>query len=263
MSDATLRLLTSTEFFSAIAIGAIGVIGVMIWAAATRRPFPVGGLVLTACIAIAVGLNSVIPVGIVLALILLALAGITPARSPFTTMAALIPGAVVLVAIQISNAEATASGLVLAAVVPLGALVAAFDDRHASNTIATPLLAISIGSVFLTVPDTEVAVLAAGAALLWILAGPPGRLARLGRSGAFAAVGMVLWIVATGGSARPMSLVAGIATLGVLVVEPIVVAMRGQRDQVSGPEPLLPGALMALALTHIAIQAAIAIAIRV
>lgn len=264
MSDATFRLLTSTGFITAIAIGAVGVVIVLLWAVFTKRPSPVGGVILIAGIAVAIAGAEEVPVELVIGLVLLALAGLVVAPSPLVTMAVVIPGAVAVAMTQIDNPRSVAAGLVVATIVLLAPLVASFDGRYARTTLATPLLAISMVSVFLTVPDTKFVVLAAGASLPWLVAGPPAKLARLGKAGSFAAVGMLAWLVATGGFARPVSLVAGIATLGVLIVEPLFAALR-RRDRLrpDDEEAITSGTGVALVVGHIAIQAVIAIVVRV
>ena len=277
MSDATYQLLTSSEFFTSIAVGAVGVVIVLVWAVFTRSPSPVGGVVLVAGIAISVALQEDVSFGLILGLGLLVLAGLATFRSPLVRMAFAIPGALVVAlttlalpgaavlgTLGIPYSRRVATVFLTAMIVLLAVLVDSFDRRFAATTVATPLLAISVVSVFLTVPDTRIVLLAAGAALPWLVAGPPAKLARLGRSGSFAAVGMVVWLVATGGLGRPLSLFAGIATLGVLVVEPLVAALRGQDELRSDAGGSISDAtLVAVVGAHIAIQAVIAIVVRV
>ena len=277
MSDATYQLLTSAEFFTAIAVGAVGVVIVLVWAALTRSPSPFGGVVLVAGIAVAVVLQEEIPLGLILGLSLLVLAGLATFRSPLVRIALAVPGAVVVAltslslpgavvaaTIGIPYSRRVATVFVTVMIVLLAVLVESFDRRYAATTVATPLLAISVVSVFLTVPNTRIVLLAAGAALPWLVAGPPAKLARLGRSGSYAAVGMLVWLVATGGLGRPLSLFAGIATLGVLAIEPLVAALRGQDSLVSdGGDPISDATLAALVGAQIAIQAVIAIVVRV
>ena len=277
MSDATYQLLTSSEFFTSIAVGSVGVVIVLVWAAFTRRPSPVGGVVLVAGIAVAVALQENVSLGLILGLGLLVLAGLVKFTSPLVRMAFAIPGALVIAlttlalpgagvlgTLGIPYSRRVAMVFLPVMIVLLAVLVDSFDRRFAATTVATPLLAISVMSVFLSVPDTRIVLLAAGAALPWLVAGPPAKLARLGRSGSYAAVGMVVWLVATGGLGRPLSLVTGIATLGVLVVEPLVRALRGQAELRSDNEgPISDATLVAVVGVHIAIQAVIAIVVRV
>lgn len=277
MSDATYQLLTSAEFFTAVAVGAVGVVIVLAWAVFTRSPSPVGGVVLVAGIAIAIALQEEVPLGLILGLGLLILAGLATFRSPLAMMALAIPGglvvaltslsvpgAVVVATLGIPYSRRVVIVFVAVVIVLLAVLVESFDRRFATTTVATPLLAISVVSVFLTVPDTRIVLLGAGAALPWLVAGPPAKLARLGRSGSYAAVGMVVWLVATGGFGRPLSLFAGVATLGVLAIEPLVAALRSQGRLRQEAEGTISDTTVAVVVAaHIAIQALIAIVVRV
>jgi hypothetical protein len=264
VSDATFQLLTSTAFITAIAIGALGVAIVLVWAIVTKRPSPAGGVILTTAIVVSIVRAETIPTGLLIGLGVLAGAGLVPVRSLLARMAIVIPGAVIVAMTQIDNPRGVAAALVAVTIILLAPLVASFDDRYAETTVATPLLAISMVSVFLTVPDTKFVLLAAGASLPWIIAGPPARLARLGQAGSFAAVGMLAWLVATGGFARPVSLAAGIATLGVLIIEPVVSALRGRRGRASdGKDRVSSGTVTVLVASQIAIQAVIAVVVRI
>lgn len=264
ISDATIDLLTSSGFITAVVIGIIGVIAVMIWAVAARRPAPHGGLILTAGIAIAIATAIDVPLGLLVGLAALAIAGFIPTTSSILTMAMLIPGAVALATTQLSSPRTDAAAIVAIGIVLLAPLVASFDERYASSTVATPLVALSILAVFATVPDTEVAVLAAGAALPWLVAGPPIKLARLGRAGAFTVVGTLMWLVVEGGFSRPVALAAGVATLGVLVLEPLVTAFTVSRGPAS-PNQDSPdhGHVVLLIVAQAAIIALISIVVRV
>jgi hypothetical protein len=264
MSDATFQLLTSAAFIEAIGVGAIGVVIVLLWALFTKQPSTFGGVVLTGGIVVAIARTEAIPTGVLIGLGLLVVAGLVPTRSVLLTMAMAIPGAVVVAMTQLDSPSSIAAGLVAVTIIVLAPLVASFDDRYASSTLATPLMAISMVSVFLTVPDTKFVLLAAGVSLPWIIAGPPARLARLGRSGSLAAVGMLAWLVATGGFARPVALVAGIATLGVMVLWPLMWSIGGRGEPAPDDgTPVSGGTMVTLAAVHIAIQAVIAIVVRV
>lgn len=264
MSDAAQQLLVSTGFITSIAIGALGVIGVMIWAAVNRRPAPFGGLVLAGGMVIAMSMDGHVPKRLVVGLVLFVIAGLIPVRSYLLTMLLLVPGVAIVASTQLPRTQTSAATVAVLAMLALAPLVASFDVRHASNGVATTLIAISILTVFGTVPDTEVAVVAAGAALPWLLAGPPARAALLGRPGAFAVVGLLVWLVASGGYARTLALIAGVATLGVLVIEPVVAAVRppSRSDDAETDSPR-PRAAAALIAAHIALMALISIAVRI
>ena len=65
------------------------------------------------------------------------------------------------------------------------------------------------------------ALVALGAALPLGLLGWPVALASLGRAGAWAVAGSLVWVIASGGVGRGSAVVGGVACLGLLAVEPI------------------------------------------
>jgi hypothetical protein len=117
--------------------------------------------------------------------------------------------------------EAWIRGGVAAAIPVAALLVADFDSRHGRRGLAPGLLAISAAGVYLTVPDTEQAMVLLGAAVPVAVLAWPWAGARLGRAGAYASAGLFLWTVAAGGFARPSSIVGGAASLALLVAEPL------------------------------------------
>jgi hypothetical protein len=108
-----------------------------------------------------------------------------------------------------------------------GALLADFDRRWRRQGLVVPLLAVTAAGIYLTVPDVEAAVVVLGAALPPVLLGWPVPFWRahpppsLGLLGALATAGLLVWTVASGGAARPGSVVGGVGCLGVLAVEPL------------------------------------------
>jgi len=264
VSDATYQLLTSADFFTAIVIGAIGVAIVSVLAVVVSRPFRFGGIVFAIGILVALERIFDVPERLLFGAVLLAVAGFVPRTSKLLAMVAIVPGAVVVAMARIADGSDAVVLLVAAMITVLAPLVASFDEQFASSGVAAPLMAISMVSVFLTVPDTEFALLAAGASLPWLVAGPPARLARLGRAGAYVMAGLLVWLVFEGGSARTVALVAGVATLGVLIVQPVVTAALGDKPKSrSEGSPGSPNVVASVVAAHIAIQALAAIAVRV
>jgi hypothetical protein len=98
-------------------------------------------------------------------------------------------------------------------------LVADFDARWRDEGLGPVLFAASVVGVYSTVPDTEMALVAVGAALPLALLGWPLPLGSLG-GGALASTGCLLWIVAAGGVGRASAILGGIASLGLFIVEP-------------------------------------------
>jgi hypothetical protein len=122
-----------------------------------------------------------------------------------------------------------------------GSLAADLDDRQSRSGTATLAFALALGGMYGTVPDTELTRFALGAAAPVVLLAWPFPLARLGRGGALAAVGLFLWIATVDGAARPGSIVGAAACLGVLVVEPVGRwwASRGDDGTRCAPAPVV------------------------
>jgi hypothetical protein len=137
------------------------------------------------------------------------------------TAVALAPGAV---ALAVAFPAATPGWLrIAAAVAALATGVAVHDFDAAQGATGAPfvLLAISAVAVYFTVPDTELPLVMVGGAVPLAFLSFPQPLRRLGPAGAAAAMGVFAWVVVIGGRARAGAAVAGIAALGLLVMEPI------------------------------------------
>jgi hypothetical protein len=65
-------------------------------------------------------------------------------------------------------------------------------------------------------------------------------------AGALVAAGLLVWMVATDGAARPGSIVGGLACLGVLAVEPPARRLAGRRPGGPLPAPVLAAAHLVL-----------------
>jgi hypothetical protein len=130
--------------------------------------------------------------------------------------------------------------LLAAAAAVVGAVALAdFDTRWGHRGLGPVLLAVSFAGVYTTVPDTELALVALGAALPLALLGWPWPLASLGRLGAASAAGALCWVATIGGVGRGSAVVGGIACLGLMVIEPM--ARRLQPDRRSVLECLPDG----------------------
>jgi hypothetical protein len=181
------------------------------------------GLLFAAAVALGLRLTLGLPGGLVLGLVLLAGAGVVGGRAPRGWLA---PALAVLAAwLIVARSGLTAAGwmqaLVGAAIVAGSFLLADFDARWRGQGLGPVLLAISAAGIYSTVPDTEAALVALAAALPLALLGWPWPLGSLGRAGAYAAAGTLLYVVASGGSGRGSAVVGGVACLGLLAVEPV------------------------------------------
>ena len=112
---------------------------------------------------------------------------------------------------------------VVLALVPAiaGPAVADFDGRSARDGLGPVLLLVSIAGLYTTVPDTELALVLLGAAIPLTLLAWPKAWARLGSGGAYAAVGLYIWVATIEGVGRTGSIVGAVAVLALLVLEPV------------------------------------------
>lgn len=131
--------------------------------------------------------------------------------------------------------------VVLVAVTVGGALAAEFQKGHTRAGTGSLLLLVSAAGIFGTVPDTEHALVLLGATVPLAIAGWPLRWTTPGRIDLPVWVAVAVWTGATGGMGRNTSIVGGVGSLGLLVLEPIVRRVSGRRRPVGGagtPPPL-------------------------
>lgn len=177
--------------------------------------WPLAGVVVVA--ASGVGLlrsdaESGLPLALPAGLLLLGLGGIGPL--PWR-VAALATGATALASATPEELPAWAVVVVFLAAASAGATAPLVDGRHRPGVGPALLAGTALGS-WACVPDVEQAGVVAGAAVATAALSLLVPL-RLGRAGAPAATGLVLWAAAGGAVGRPVALVGATAGLGLLV----------------------------------------------
>ena len=182
-----------------------------------------------------------------------------PGRRPLGIAGLLFAGACV-VGLGVTSGSVPAPDrwprlLVVALAVPGGWLLADLDTRWRQRGLGPVFLAISVAGVYATVPDTEPALVALGAAVPLALLGWPRPLASLGPVGAYAAAGVLLWVVAAGGAARGSAMVGGVACLGLFAVEPLARRLDPGRGSVLDLLPDGHAGVVLAALVHLALVA--------
>lgn len=194
-------------------------------------PLPAAGLVLAAAAMVAVGRapdGEAVGLRQISGVVAAAAAAWLGARlrlAGWLRAALVLPGAVLTVdAMRITDRPAVVAPAVVAAAV-LAVLAGETDRVHAATAAGPPLLAVSIAGMYATVPETGQILPVLIVAVPVALVGGPLRLARLGTAGAAASVVLLVAIVAEGGQARPASIVGGLASLGVLALDPLVRAV--------------------------------------
>jgi hypothetical protein len=217
-------LLTRSEFLAGAFAGLTGFVVIFFVPRPEQGSRLEWGLILTAAVFIAVSLTQRSDLGLPGGLVALALGGWL-ARSPNGT--ARTPFGWTLIAIGsiavVWRGELPEIGWVLAispaVIVMIGATLRAWATRLPQELLGI-MIAISAFGIWVTVPETEGARALLGASIPMALATfrPVG--AKLASAGAFALAGLLVWIVATGGEARPASIIGGWACVGALAILP-------------------------------------------
>jgi hypothetical protein len=122
-------------------------------------------------------------------------------------------------------------------------------SRRFSPGLLGPMIAITAFGVWVTVPETEHARALLGVSIPLALATLAPIRARLSGAGAFALAGVLVWVVAIGGGARPGSIIGGWASLGAIAILPLV------RPPASALVERRPGATLAFHAVFVLISA--------
>jgi hypothetical protein len=226
-----LRLIASPQFGVGLALGAGGLAtGVLLGRLQPGpQPVPAAGLLFAAAGTAGLVLIHQAPLTLLAGVALLAASEWAAEwRDLVARWSAVIPGAA-LVALSVHPRAAVWTPWLVGAVIVGGApLVTGFDRDHPGW--GPPFLALSVLGVLGTVPDTEAALVLAGAALPVAVLGWPFRLARLGSAGSLASLGLVCWMVGWGGGGRDGAVLGGLACLGLLLAEPLARLLSGRRS---------------------------------
>jgi hypothetical protein len=159
-----------------------------------------------------------------------------------------LPGAALTVdAMEIVRPAVVGPTIVATAV--LAVLVAETDRIHAATAAGPPLLAASIFGMYASIPETGTILPVLIVAIPIGAVGGPLRVACLGTAGAEATVVLLAAVVAQGGQHRPASIVGGLATLGVLALEPLARALA--RRVRPAPENWRSPRLLGLSAMHV------------
>jgi hypothetical protein len=113
-----------------------------------------------------------------------------------------------------------------------GPLISWFDETDQGSPLPMLLFAVTAAGVWVTVPDTEEALVFLGAMAVPTLLAFPFRVGRLGPIGAHVLPAMTIWVAAWGGRGREGSIVGAIAGLGMLVAAPLA-ALAARKSSVA------------------------------
>jgi hypothetical protein len=217
----------SAEFLAGLRWGGIAagvaLLGAIIWRRFRKEPVPTVGLAAASAVLLAMPVVRPINGTLLGGLGLLVIAGaIFPwtRRFPFLPVLATLPGAWLLASFGLPG-QGWVPGMIFGIAALCGPLVSWFDEAAHDSALPALLLAMSAAGVYVTVPDTEEALVMLGALAAPTLLAWPLRLARLGTVGGHVMVGLYISVVAWGGRGRPGSVVGAVAALGMLTAAPL------------------------------------------
>ncbi|MGH8928762.1 MAG: hypothetical protein ACRDWH_10455 [Acidimicrobiia bacterium] len=226
----------SPEFLAGLRWGGItAAVGLAVglgWRRRLKKPAPVAGLAAVVAAALAMSITGPLPSMVWAGLGLLALAGaIFPwtRRIPFLPLLVAFPGAWLIGRSGLPGPDWVVS-VVSVVVAVVGPVAAWFDEDADGSPTPAWLFAIAAAGVWVTVPDTEEALVLLGAIAAATLLSWPLGVARLGSVGVHALVGLYMWVVAWGGRGREGAVVGAVAALGMLFAAPVAAWMARNRN---------------------------------
>jgi len=232
-------------------------LGIVFWTVRGRGDLlGFGGLLVAAATVLVLYQSGMFGLSQLAGVTLLAVAGLFH-RSVVVGGLLAIPGAFFLIRPEAADPQEWLPWVAMLAIVFAAPLVASFDDRYHETGLPIPLFGIAALGVFLTVPDTEGAMVLLGVAGIAGFLGWPRPFATLGGAGAYAAVGVYIFVAADGASGRPASIIASVAVFGLLLIVPIVMRLRrtswaGQLDSIDALFPLIAQLLLVLLISRTA-----------
>ncbi len=184
----------------------------------------------------------------VLGLVACWLAGAIAARTPQPGIVgplASVPGGLLLAGANAGLDHGWVPVVIVVGTAVIGGTAADLDRRGARFGLGPLLFFVAVGGIYFTVPDTELMRAIVGVSLPLVLLAWPYAAAALGAGGAYAAVGLLLWIAPIEGIGRPGAIVGVVGAFALLVGEPLGRALvpriqaRARLEPV--PDRLSPG----------------------
>ena len=240
-----------------IAGGVVLMLGIVVAGARSDRGVLLFGGVMVAVAAMIVLYQSdMLGLSQIIGITMLAVAGLLHASVTFGLLLA-VPGAFFVIRPEAADPQSWLPWFAMVALILAAPLVASFDIRYRETGLPLPLFGIATLGVFLTVPDTEGAMVLLGVAGFAGFLGWPRPFATLGGAGSYAAVGVYVLVAARGASGRPASIIASVAVLGLLLIVPVAVRVRstgwaGQLDSTDALFPLIVQLLVVLLISRTA-----------
>lgn len=218
-------LLETQQFQTGLRVGllALGVgFVVVLVTRKERRPVPIVGVLIAICVVWTLREHvNVLAFGLLVGGVLIArLIGASDSLVAFSSA----PGAIWL-AVSTDVGELSWLRIVFALTPVVGYLMSDFEKRNSVLGLGVISFTLASIGVFLSIPDTEWALVLVAASVLLALLAWPKALASLGVAGCYAAFAVYVTVTAEGGAARPASIVGGLSCLGLLLIEPILVRL--------------------------------------
>jgi hypothetical protein len=194
-----------------------------------KPPLPIAGLLVAT--AIMVTLSGVEGAGTaelpaVLAIFAGALVTRLPGIPSWAQPLLVVPGSIWFAGVT-PVTDLTWVRVLIAVMIPLaGFLVTDFEKRHSGLGLGVTFYGIAVFGMFAAVPDTEWGVTLLAVTFPITFLAWPSVAASLGPEGAYLAIMAFLWVTAQGGMARPPSIIGSVACLGLLLLEPVVIAIK-------------------------------------
>jgi hypothetical protein len=232
-------------------------LGIVLWAIGDRhhvRRF--GGLLVAAATVLVLYQSGMLGLSQLAGVTLLAVAGLFRRSLAVGALLAL-PGAFLIIRPEAADPQSWLPWFAMVAIILVAPLVASFDDRYPETGLPIPLFGIAALGVFLTVPDSEGAMVLLGVAGIAGFLGWPRPVATLGAAGSYAVVGLYMFVAAGGAIGRPASVIASVAILGLLLIVPIAIRLRSSGwahdlDRVNALVPLVAQLVLVLLISRTA-----------
>jgi hypothetical protein len=227
-----IALLDTPYFIIGVRLGLLGLAlgwGLRLATGRTKPPLPIAGLLIGVAMVVTLVLvdDSVVAELPGLALIVLASGVASILKAPLWVHPLVVAPGAIWVAFATPVTELFWARLLMILVITVGGfLITDFERRHAGLGLGPIFYALAVFGVFAAVPDTEWAVAMVAVTIPIAFLAWPRVAASLGTEGAYLAVAVFMWVIVQGGAARPPSIVGSAACLGLLVLEPLVIALR-------------------------------------
>jgi hypothetical protein len=256
--ESAVDIISDPMFVKGVVAGLIVLaLGIVLWAVGDRDDvLRFGGLLVAAATMLVLYQSEMLGLSQLVGVMLLAIAGLFY-RSVTVGALVAIPGAFFVIRPEAAHPQSWLPWFAMVAIILAAPVVAFFDERYAETGLPLPLLGIAALGVFLTVPDTEGAMVLLGVSGIAGFLGWPRPVATLGAAGSYAVVGLYMFVAAEGALGRPASIIASVAVLGLLLMVPITIRLRSigwahELDRVNAIVPLLAQLVLVVLISRTA-----------